>query len=115
MPGVLKYSLFTRIKEQFGSAIFGFLQPYQKANETIVRHRCHLKLNHQCLNNKILPISLQIKFPIDTSDRRNLVLKFDLSCLKWRIKDFHKRIESCSEIIIKLQNDFERLMVPTGL
>ena len=101
--------MFKILKEQFGSGVLRTARKYIKSGKCIARHRSHLYFNHECITQKVLPTSLQIKSPINSTEGKTLARKFGFQYLKLRIQNFHQRIRfceaKCSELLVKLSTN----------
>ena len=101
--------MFKILKEQFGSGVLRTARKYIKSGKCIVRHRSHLCFNHECIRQKVLPTSLQIKSPINSTEGKALAREFGFQCLKLRIQNSHQRIRfceaKCSELLVKLSTN----------
>ena len=77
--------MFKILKEQFGSGVLRTARKYIKSGKCIARHRSHLYFNHECLRQKVLPTSLQIKSPINSTEGKALARKFRFQYVKLQI------------------------------
>ena len=72
-------------------------------------HRSHLYFYHECIKQKVLPTSLLVKSPINSTEGKPLIRKFPFQCLELRIQNSHQRIgycdAKCSELLVKLSTN----------
>ena len=101
--------MFKILKEQFGSGVLRTARKYIKSGKCIARHRSHLYFNHECIRQKVLPTSLQIKSPINSTEGKALARKFGFQYLKLRIQNSHQHIRfgeaKCNELLVKLSTN----------
>ncbi|XP_064479224.1 uncharacterized protein LOC135392444 [Ornithodoros turicata] len=87
------WSIFSRIRFNYGGTVVDQLREYIGQSTKIVRNQCHVRFNHECLNNNVVPRSLHCKPLVDTAYGRELVRRFSRNCLRARIQDNRQQIQ----------------------
>ena len=89
ISGSQNNSIFSFIKNRYGSGTLRDLRNFMFQGKKIARHRGHLHFNYSCLREDILPKSLKFKSPINSVAGKKLAKTFGFRYLKLRINESH--------------------------
>ena len=104
------------MKRKYGQAVLQEARRYVSENATVAlieKEFSHLRLNHECKRNNLLPKSLRFRPPIKSRKGFKLARKMGWKFLKLRISDSHRKINMCKTEIFELGTKLQNLLTST--
>ena len=106
-------NLFTNLRSEFGQDFVKTVRKWDKFERKIARHKNHLVFSLRCKDEGIIPSSLRIRSPINTSNARNIIEKARKGLLQERIRvttnklnTFESESKKCREsVVLTLPSD----------
>ena len=100
-------------ERKYGEAVLQEARRYVSKNATVEKEFSHLRFNHECKRNNVLPKSLTFRPPIKSSKGFKLARKMGWKFLQLRISDSHRKINMCKREVFELGNKLKNLLTFT--
>ena len=110
MPGEQTQQIFSIIRRDYGVNILSSARQFVQNSTSITKFYCHLRFNHTCLRENILPKSLKFSPPIRSSRGYKLAQKHGFDFLKLRITECHLSIKKKSQVVSKISDSLMKIL-----
>ena len=101
------FAIFNLIRRKYSYEILRKCRRLETVSLSIARTYCHLRFNHSCKDEALLPVSLQFSSPIQTSRGYKLIRKQGFEFLRLRITECHLKILGLKSEKRKLVQDIQ--------
>ena len=101
------FAIFNLIRRKYSYEILRKCRRLKTVSLSIAKTYCHLRFNHSCKDEALLPVSLQFSSPIQTSRGYKLIRKQGFEFLRLRITECHLKILGLKSEKRKLVQDIQ--------
>ena len=102
------FAIFNLIRRKYSYEILQKCRRLEKVSLSIAKTYCHLRFNHSCKDENLLPVSQQFSSPIQTSRGYKLIKKQGFEFLRLRITESHLKILRLKSEKRKLVKDIQK-------
>ena len=104
LPGTHQPSIFSYVYRKYGGTIREACRHYTRTSINVCKEYEHLRFNHRCKNENILPKSLHFRPPVKTNKGYKIAKNFGKQFLNLRISESHHKIVRLKSELTKVRN-----------
>ena len=101
-------NLFNDLRKDYGQSTVKTVRDYETIERKIARHRNHLVYTLRCKDENVIPPSLKIKSPINTSRARDIVNKAQKALVRERIRVINNKLDNLKQTSTEIRSRIQQ-------
>ena len=101
-------NLFNDLRKDYGQSTVKTVRDYENIERKIARHRNHLVYTLRCKDENVIPPSLKIKSPINTSWVRDIVNKAQKALVRERIRVINNKLDNLKQTSTEIRSRIQQ-------